>query len=72
MPNPTLFRLSGMAIALVSTMATSLAQPVSGSANWQAGVVLDTAGTSRGLELGARDKGLGLGHSDLLLRGAFN
>ena len=71
-PTPTLFRLSGMAIALVSTMATSLAQPVSGSANWQAGVVLDTAGTSRGLELGARDKGLGLGHSDLLLRGAFN
>ncbi len=39
---------------------------------WQAGVVLDGAATSRGLELGARDKGLGLGHSDLLVRGAFN
>ncbi|MFZ9491255.1 MAG: hypothetical protein ACO264_04200, partial [Burkholderiaceae bacterium] len=40
--------------------------------NWQAGVVLDAAATSQGLDLGARDKGLGLGHSDLLLRGAFN
>lgn len=39
---------------------------------WQAGVVLDAASTSRNLSLGARDQGLGLGHSDLLLRGAFN
>jgi hypothetical protein len=35
-------------------------------------VVLDGAATSRALELGARDKGLGLGHSDLLVRGALN
>ncbi|MBM3370142.1 MAG: hypothetical protein FJY46_05255 [Betaproteobacteria bacterium] len=53
-------------------MATSHAQSAVSAPNWQAGVVLDAAATSRGLELGARDKGLGLGHSDLLLRGAFN
>ena len=39
---------------------------------WQVGVVLDAASTSRGLELGARDQGVGLGHSDVLVRGAFN
>ncbi len=75
MPHIPFIRRSGIAVALVSTMATSYAQtaqvPV-GNAGWQAGVVLDGASTSRGLELGARDKGLGLGHSDLLLRGAFN
>ena len=36
---------------------------------WQAGMVLDTAVTSRQPELAARDKGAGLGHSDLVLRG---
>ena len=75
MSHTPFFRLSGVAFALVSTMATSHAQTSqahAGNAGWQAGVVLDGASTSRGLELGARDKGLGLGHSDLLLRGAFN
>jgi hypothetical protein len=37
--------------------------------DWQAGVVLDTALTSSKPELAARDKGAGLGHSDLMLRG---
>ncbi|MEY2804707.1 MAG: hypothetical protein RL657_2043 [Pseudomonadota bacterium] len=37
--------------------------------DWQAGVVLDTAVTSRQPELAARDKGWGAGHSDMLLRG---
>ena len=75
MPDTPFLRRSGIAVALVSTMATSHAQTSqapAGNAGWQAGVVLDGASTSRGLELGARDKGLGLGHSDLLLRGAFN
>lgn len=36
---------------------------------WETGMVLDTAATSQALALGARDAGLGLGHSDLLLRG---
>lgn len=75
MPHTPFIRQSGIAVALVSTMATSHAQPSeapASNAGWQAGVVLDGASTSRGLELGARDKGLGLGHSDLLLRGAFN
>lgn len=64
--------LSGIAVTLLSTMASSHAQTPTGNANWQAGVVLDGAVTSKGLELGARDKGLGLGHSDLMVRGAFN
>ena len=64
--------LSGIAVTLLSTMASSHAQTPAGTANWQAGVVLDGAVTSKGLELGARDKGLGLGHSDLMVRGAFN
>jgi len=67
-----IFRLACMALALGSAAVTSHAQSAPGAANWQAGVVLDAAATSRGLELGARDQGLGLGHSDLLLRGAFN
>ena len=36
---------------------------------WEVGAVLDVAYTSRALELGARDKGLVLGHSDLIVRG---
>lgn len=36
---------------------------------WVVGAVLDTALTNRGLALGDRDKGLGLGHSDLTARG---
>jgi len=39
------------------------------SAAWEAGMVLDTAATSQALALGARDAGLGLGHSDVLVRG---
>ncbi|MEY3603619.1 MAG: hypothetical protein RIQ49_651 [Pseudomonadota bacterium] len=63
---------SCLAIVVASSVATSHAQSAVSAPNWQAGVVLDAAATSRGLELGARDKGLGLGHSDLLLRGALN
>ena len=71
MTHHILLRLSGMAMALAST-ATSHAQSDHLGTQWQAGVVLDAASTSRGLEMGSRDKGLGLGHSDLFLRGVFN
>lgn len=36
---------------------------------WQFGAVLDVTATSRALELGGRDRGLQLGHSDLTARG---
>lgn len=39
------------------------------SDKWEIGVVLDAAHTSKKLELGFRDKNLGLGHSDLVVRG---
>lgn len=35
------------------------------SAGWQVGAALDTTATSRELALGSRDRGLGLGHSDI-------
>ena len=54
--------------ALGSTANTSSAAAGTG---WVAGAVLDTALTSRALALGARDKGLGMGHSDLVARGPF-
>ena len=66
------FRQSCVAMTLFSAVAASHAQAAPEATSWQAGVVLDAATTSRGLELGARDKGLGLGHSDLVVRGAFN
>lgn len=65
-------RLCGCATMLVSTLFTSNAWSVSATDGWQMGAVLDAASTSNGLELGARDKGLALGHSDVLLRGALN
>lgn len=36
---------------------------------WQAGLVLDAAATSDAQALGVRDRGLGLGHSDVFARG---
>lgn len=39
------------------------------SGGWEVGAVVDVGAVSRGLELGLRDKGLGFGHSDLLVRG---
>ena len=59
-------------LACTALSATATAQSTTPAQGWQAGVVLDAAATSRALELGARDKGLGLGHSDLLVRGALN
>lgn len=59
-------------LACTALSATATAQSITPAQGWQAGVVLDGAATSRALELGARDKGLGLGHSDLLVRGPLN
>jgi hypothetical protein len=69
---PPLIALSALAGAMSAVPMNTWAQSTPLTERWQAGVVLDAASTSRGLELGARDKGLGLGHSDVLLRGAFN
>jgi len=42
-----------------------------GGSRWDVGVVIDTAALSRALPLGARDKGFGLGHSDLTVTGSL-
>lgn len=58
-----------LALALLLSCAAPVAgaqQPASG---WQAGAVLDLSASSRELALGQRDQGLGLGHSDVSVRG---
>ncbi|MBU3724225.1 MAG: hypothetical protein FGM18_01775 [Burkholderiaceae bacterium] len=58
-----------LSTALVSVL---LLAPVTGWADddeWELGVVLDVAQTSKKLALGYRDKNIGMGHSDLYLRG---
>jgi len=59
-------------LACIALSTAAKAQSTAPADSWQAGLVLDVSATSRALELGARDKGLGLGHSDLLVRGALN
>lgn len=66
----------GIAIlsAMLSTPAwaqASASAPKSTASGWQFGAVLDTAHLSDTVPLGLRDKGLGLGHSDLLARGTL-
>ncbi|NBQ79685.1 MAG: hypothetical protein EBT99_13810, partial [Betaproteobacteria bacterium] len=72
MSKHALLRLALPATVLMAGTINLHAQTTPSGDSWQAGLVLDGAGTSRELELGRRDKGLGLGHSDLLVRGAFN
>jgi hypothetical protein len=72
MSKHSLLLLTLTSTALGAATINAHAQTTPSTNRWEAGVVLDGASTSRGLELGARDKGLGLGHSDLLVRGAFN
>lgn len=70
--HPRLARITAAALALASMAWPALAQPGPGTAGaeaWRFGVVLDAAATSRPLELGARDQGLQLGHSDLTAAG---
>lgn len=52
-----------------STTAPVAAAPI--GSGWVAGAVLDLGMSSRALALGSRDKGLALGHSDLVARGPF-
>ena len=52
---------------LAATATAALAQQT--PAGWQAGAVLDISAGSRPLALGQRDKGLGLGHSDVNVSG---
>lgn len=57
-----------MAMVAVAAVLPALAL-ASEEDDWEAGVVLDAAQTSKKLALGYRDKNLGMGHSDLFLRG---
>jgi hypothetical protein len=73
-PGPGGNRAMKYGIALIaSVFACGAALAQSGAAGplslWQAGAVLDVTTTSRALALGQRDKGLGLGHSDLTASG---
>lgn len=72
MSKHSLLILTLTSTALAAVANTARAQAAPSGDRWQAGLVLDVASTSRGLELGARDQGLGLGHSDLLVRGAIS
>lgn len=49
--------------------AAAQAQTSAPTEQWQFGAVLDATATSRALELGTRDQGLQLGHSDLTASG---
>ena len=54
---------------LLAVPAAAQTQPAPAFGGWSFGAVLDVAATSRALELGARDQGLQLGHSDLTASG---
>lgn len=60
--------LLGLVVFAASATAHDSGQQSSNS-SWEFGAVLDAAQTSKKLELGYRDKHLGLGHSDLVVRG---
>lgn len=52
-----------------AALACPVAAQTASGAGWQAGAVLDISAASRALALGQRDKGLGLGHSDVSAAG---
>lgn len=54
---------------MLAAAAIPVAAAASSDEGWEAGVVLDAAQTTKKLALGFRDQGLGLGHSDVLIRG---
>jgi hypothetical protein len=54
-----------LALAAFSFQIPATVHAQSGAAGWQVGAALDATGTSRDLALGSRDRGLGLGHSDI-------
>jgi len=57
------------AITITFSSAAIAASAQSTTPGWQAGAVLDLSAASRGLALGERDQGLGLGHSDVNVKG---
>ncbi|HEX2541399.1 MAG TPA: hypothetical protein VHM00_09990 [Caldimonas sp.] len=59
----------GQAAAQAPAAAPPQTPRQTSSEGWQGGAVLDAAASSRELALGQRDKGLGLGHSDLTAHG---
>ncbi|MBE7368591.1 hypothetical protein [Ramlibacter pallidus] len=63
----TAIRRAACTVFLSSAATAAFAQPA--ATGWQAGAVLDLSASSRELALGSRDKGLGLGHSDVSVRG---
>ena len=67
-PLPGLAQLAESTEANRNASAATPAVTTAGS-GWVAGAVLDASVTSRGLALGDRDKGFGLGHSDFVARG---
>jgi len=60
--------LLSLPITFASTPARSAPDSPS-SSGWEASAVLDLGHSSRKLELGARDRGIEMGHSDVVLRG---
>lgn len=64
-PMKTLTTLT-LALSLGTACVTAAAQSAGG---WQFGAVLDLTHSTRALELGTRDRGLQLGHSDLTASG---
>lgn len=63
-------RICAGALACLALFLSGPARAQSPAAGgWQAGAVLDLSAASRALALGQRDKGLGLGHSDLTVMG---
>jgi len=66
---PSWRRNAAIAMGLLTAAATIEAQPETAGDRWQFGAVLDLTATSRPIELGTRDQGLQLGHSDLTASG---
>lgn len=56
-------------VMLCAPLLASMAQAQNSATGWETGVVLNAAASSRALALGDRDQGLGLGHSDWMVRG---
>jgi hypothetical protein len=59
-------RCAAVGLALAATSVSLQAQD-----RWEVGAVLDAAALSKTHPLGARDRGLGLGHSDVTIAGSL-
>ena len=69
-PRPTMTRHWPLArLAATSVLAACAPALAQSAGGWQFGAVLDITHTTRALEIGTRDRGLQLGHSDLTASG---